>query len=271
MATLTLTKNYADATILYESDFNDFLNEIETLFNVTKLNDDNINSASLTGTTILKPATVTTALLASNAVTTAKIALNTVVAANINALAVTTAKITDGTLTGSRFSSTAVTAAKIVDGTLVYPKVVSNSATSTPIVTLVTIPYSTSSPTVVGELSKSITTTGNSVEIRVSTASLGGNANTVINAQIALNVDSATPELPTIQIYRDATLIQTSVLNMVHTGITGFDAFPITMGPFIDSPGAGTFAYTVKAYYVTGTVAANNVTFHGGKLFVREM
>ncbi len=48
MATLAIPKNYADGTVLFESDLDDFRDTLHTFFNVTKINDDNIQDAGIT-------------------------------------------------------------------------------------------------------------------------------------------------------------------------------------------------------------------------------
>lgn len=72
MATLTITRNYADATVLYESDLDDIKSSIETFVNTTKLGASNIQAGSITEDKINDSA-VTTAKISSSAVTTSKI------------------------------------------------------------------------------------------------------------------------------------------------------------------------------------------------------
>jgi len=131
MATLTLTKNYADTQILDESDLTEWLDEIEYFVNTTKLNDDNIQNASITSTSIAD-ASVTTQLIATAAVTTAKIADSAVTAAKIPDLAITTAKIADSAVTTAKLgtgvvdtehlAASSVTTAKVTDGAVTHAK-----------------------------------------------------------------------------------------------------------------------------------------------------
>lgn len=48
MATLSITKSYADSTVLNESDLDEFKTALETLFNTTKLSSDNFQTGGVT-------------------------------------------------------------------------------------------------------------------------------------------------------------------------------------------------------------------------------
>ena len=72
MATLTVTKNYADDTILTEEQLDDAYQSIETFLNTTKISDDNIQTGGV-GTASIAGTSVTTSKIAANAVTKPKI------------------------------------------------------------------------------------------------------------------------------------------------------------------------------------------------------
>lgn len=110
MATLSITKGWANGDILLESDLDAIKTDTETFLNVTKLNDDNIQNSGITASTKLIDATITTAKLANDAVTAAKLADDSSVDAN---RAVTTDHIRDSAVTTAKIAATAVTDAKL--------------------------------------------------------------------------------------------------------------------------------------------------------------
>ena len=137
MATLTVTKNYADATILLSTDLDDIISSLETFFNTTQLSDENFQTSSITasekiandsitgdkmasaiadGTTVqysssqfsVVSASIDSTMLASSSVTGAKVADDAITAAKISASAAIThakrasrAVTTDGTDPGA--------------------------------------------------------------------------------------------------------------------------------------------------------------------------
>ncbi len=123
MATLSITKGWADGDVLLEADLDAIKSAVETFLNTTKINDDNIQTAGITASSKLIDATISTAKYADLSVTTAK----------INDLAVTAAKLAAATITGSQLASGAVsTAAKIADSIITAAKIThaTTSATS---------------------------------------------------------------------------------------------------------------------------------------------
>lgn len=113
MATLSITKTYSDGVILTESDLDSIKSDIETFLNTTKLNDDNIQNAGITGSTKLIDASISTAKLATSAVTTAKINDDAVTNAKIATDAVNADSIAAGAVDTAELATDAVTNAKI--------------------------------------------------------------------------------------------------------------------------------------------------------------
>ena len=83
MPTLTITKTYADGSVLTEADLDNIKTDVENFLNTTKIDQDNIqtggvNAASLATDSVetikIKDLNVTTAKIAANAVTSAKLA-----------------------------------------------------------------------------------------------------------------------------------------------------------------------------------------------------
>jgi len=130
MSTLDVRRNYADGDILYQSDLDAIVDDLETFLNVTKLTDDNIQDASITGSTKLIDATVTTGKLASSAVTTAKITDSAVTTAKIADSNVTTAKIADSNVTTAKIADSNVTTAKIADSNVTTAKIADSNVTT---------------------------------------------------------------------------------------------------------------------------------------------
>lgn len=144
MATIEIPRNYEQGAILLEADLDAIQDALETFFNTTKINDDNILSQSITGSDKLIDSTVVTATFAdetleaqnfaSSAVTTAKLADLAVTTAKINDSAVTTAKIDNSAVTTDKIAALNVTAAKLVDASTISSSsgTISTSTTSAP-------------------------------------------------------------------------------------------------------------------------------------------
>lgn len=63
MPTLSITKSYADGDILLEADLDAIRTSIQTFFNTTKIDDDNIQNAGITRATKLKAGTASHVLI----------------------------------------------------------------------------------------------------------------------------------------------------------------------------------------------------------------
>lgn len=107
MATIDITRNYADGEVLTEADLDAICDDIEAFLNVTKISDDNIQNNSITGSLKLLTASVTAAKLASDSVTTVKIADANVTEPKLADDAVTTSKIADGAVTSEKLAAAA--------------------------------------------------------------------------------------------------------------------------------------------------------------------
>jgi microcystin-dependent protein len=93
MATLSITKQWANGEVLLEADLDYIKSDIETFLNTTKINDDNIQAGGITGSTKLVDLSVTVGKLATDSVSTAKILDSNVTTAKIADLNVTLAKL----------------------------------------------------------------------------------------------------------------------------------------------------------------------------------
>ncbi len=161
MPQLDARREYADGTILFAADLDAIIDDIETLLNSTKLNDDNIQDGGITGSTKLVDGSVSAGKLATNAVTTVKIEDDAVTAAKvadgaidlaaklgssvvttikINDLAVTTAKLDDLSVTAGKIGALAVTTAKIDDLAVTAAKIAATTITGAKLATDVNLP-----------------------------------------------------------------------------------------------------------------------------------
>ena len=113
MAQLNITRLYADGEVLFEADLDEVSGDMESLLNVTRLNDDNIQDGGITGSTKLADGSVTAGLIESLSITTSKILDASVDTAALGDLAVTTAKIAAADVEGAKFATNAVTVAKL--------------------------------------------------------------------------------------------------------------------------------------------------------------
>ncbi len=93
MATLSITKQWANGEVLLEADLDYIKSDTETFLNTTKINDDNIQTGGITGSTKLADLSISAAKLATDSVTTAKILDLNVTTGKIADLAVTQAKM----------------------------------------------------------------------------------------------------------------------------------------------------------------------------------
>lgn len=73
MPNISLTRSFASGNVLLEQDLDDFLDDIETFLNTTKIDDDNIQDGGITASTKLAAASITQAKMANNSVGTAQI------------------------------------------------------------------------------------------------------------------------------------------------------------------------------------------------------
>lgn len=119
MSTLTVTTTYDTAQILYEAQIDEIKTPIETYFNTTQIDGDNIQANILDGATYLSDDSISADKLASNAVTTAKLADST----PSSDTGITTAKINTDAVTTAKLDDLAVTTAKIDDGDVTTAKI----------------------------------------------------------------------------------------------------------------------------------------------------
>jgi hypothetical protein len=113
MATLSITRNYADGEVLLEADLDEICDDLESFLNTEQLGDANIADAGITASDKLIDSSISAAKLATDSVITAKIQDSAVTTAKIAANAVTDAKIQSGGLAAASLATNSVTSDKI--------------------------------------------------------------------------------------------------------------------------------------------------------------
>lgn len=122
MSVLDVTRNYLDGEVLFASDIDDIIDDIEYFLNTTKLTDENISDGGITGSLKLVNASVTNAKMASNSIGTSNIIADAVTNAKLADNAVTTAKIIDGAVTVGKLASNSIDSSNIVNGAVTRVK-----------------------------------------------------------------------------------------------------------------------------------------------------
>lgn len=229
MPTLTVTKNYQDATTLTQTQLDQAMQSIETFVNTTKLDSDNLQDAAVEENNIGTGA-VSASKLASDSVTTIKILDSNV----------TTAKIADANVTGAKLAPAIVddstlqlssNVLKIKDGGVTQAKraalgqQISSSCGDTS--------ASSTSYTDISNLSVTITTTGRPVYL-----GLIGETGTLLTSNISITSGSGV-----ISFIRDATRISEQII-IGTSGVTA--AYPPSAISHIDVPSAGTYTYKLQ-------------------------
>lgn len=129
MPTLTLSKTYDDLALLDAVDLDNWLDDLETFLNVTKLTDTNIAAGGITASSSIANSTVPTAKLASSSITEAVLADGAITAAKITDANVTTAKIASSAVTTDKLGSSAVTTAKLDSSAVTTAKIADGAVT----------------------------------------------------------------------------------------------------------------------------------------------
>jgi len=250
MALITVLKTYQDGTVLFEADLDNIKESIETFLNVTKINDDNIQDAGITGSTKLVNSSVTAAKLAASAVETAK----------INDLAVTTAKLADLSVTTGKLADLGVTTGKLAAESVTQAKRAALGQQSSSH----SGNFTTTSGSLVDvtNLSVSITTTGRPVFIGL--IGRGGGNTSYLSAANAGDIASAL-----LSIVRDSTsVLDSSIYTRSDGGASATIQTPVSVLNHVDVPSAGTYTYKVQ---VARGQASTTVTVLNAILIAYEL
>lgn len=176
MPSLNIRKQYQANTGPLKSDFDAIVADLETFFNVTQINDDNLISSGITASTKVLDESISSGKLASNFGTTAAIASNAITAEKIDssyaggglsynsltglALNVDTdhlhissngLQVKTGGLTDTEFVSNAVTVDKVINRTVTQSGLISGSFSGN--IGSLTVSLSRGGPVLVGLVS----------------------------------------------------------------------------------------------------------------------
>lgn len=248
MPILTIPRNYKANEPVLESYLDAALDSIESFLNVTKLDDINIQAASITASSKVSDGTVTVVTLAAEAITTSKIDANAVTAAALNSDTAGTglSQATDGELdvvvddstvevdplNGVQIKDLGITRAKLDSNS--SEQLSSNSGT-----------FTTNSSTLsdVTNLSVSITTTGRPVLIQ-----LVGPSSPAAN-WVGISIPGAGSGFnhAALIFVRDSEIIGSAGLATEHNSDTKGLKLPSQTFMHVDQPAAGTYTYKVQA------------------------
>lgn len=236
MAQIVVSKTYVDGDALFESDLDNLRESLEYFLNVTQVNDDNIQSASITASDKFIDGTVTGSNLAAAVVDDSTIQLSSsqlslkdagITTAKLAASAVTTAKINDLAVTTAKFASGAVTDAKLVDDSITRAKFGHSFANVTTSSSSSTFSTTSTTYTAVTNLSAAITTTKGNVLVSLQPDGSGA----MYGGTVAASTMS-------VKILRDSTTIHESTLAQNIDFLGGI--------LIVDNPSTGSYTYTVE-------------------------
>jgi hypothetical protein len=247
MPTLSITKSYADDTVLTEDQLDDLKDSIETFINTTKLGSDNLQDSAV-GTSQLASTSVTTAKIANNAVTDAKLSSSVSTDAD---RAVGTNHIKDSAVTYAKMSFSAnIATGDIAAGAITRAKMESvgqqiSSSSGTF--------FSTStSLTDVTNLSVSITTTGRPVRLEL----IGDDSSN--SSFVSVSSTSSGFHEAVIAFVNDGSVISRhAVGGSASVSSTTSFKFPPSAFSYLDRPTAGTYTYKVSVSAFVNTQEVN--------------
>lgn len=233
MANLTVTREYSAGNELKSNELDDFKNSIETFFNSTGLNDDNIQNSGITAS--------------SKIISTSPIPLEA-----FQAGSVTTTKIQDAAVTQDKIADSAVATSNITNANVTRAKLSAcNYSISSSINTGEKF-NAISSPSLVGSVS--ITTTGRPVRV-VLTSIAGSNINdTGIHYQVN------TARYLSVGLKVGSNFIGVQNLKLEVPQNTDIVVIPSSLISFIDTPAAGTTTYSI--YSGLDAAGSSGTTFY---------
>lgn len=264
MATLTITKNYDDNTLLTEAQLDKFIDDPETFINTTKVNDDNIQTGGINGSLKIKDASISTAKIANLAVTTAKINTGAVTAAKLADSSgtdadrsVTSDHIKDLNVTTAKINASAVTTAKLAASAVTNTKLSSLVASTATLTDQTPLTYS-SGFIVSGDTSYTDTRVIKTFDsIAVSGSRPVFCFLTLPNLRLTTSGSSGGLDLAVELIfYRDSTII--GKYKHTATGAEPTADLKNFTHLFVDTPSANTYVYSVRARVIATATSATN-------------
>ncbi len=122
MSTLTVSKTYSDGVVLSESDLDAVKSDLESYYNSTRIDGNNLQQGSINGASILANSAVTTSKIADSMISSEKMQDGV-----SSTTGITAAKIIDNELDTDKFNTASVTTAKIANEAITTPLITNNS------------------------------------------------------------------------------------------------------------------------------------------------
>jgi hypothetical protein len=232
-------------------DLDAFLDDLETLFNVTKLNNDNIQNSGITGADKLIDGTVTLAKMGANSVDSEQLVADSVTAAKLNADCAGSGltQAVDGSLALNPDDSTLEVSSdmlQVKDGGITQAKLADKAFLSSSACGLVSEDDSTF--VTVTNLTKEITTTGRPVLVVVNRSADSD------NSQVKIGTDTNSSVTAEYVIRRSGTIIE--LFTFAYETPSGSTGYPVLSIPAscivaLDEPYAGTYTYDIQQRVAT--------------------
>ncbi len=244
MPALNVSKTYDLGDVLFEADLDTIKDSLETFYNETGIDDDNIQDNSITASSKFIDSTVTTATLADINIGTDRLATDSV----------TTAKFAASAVTTDKFADNSVTRAKLATANQNASAEFNNSVTGI------------NQTATMGSVT--LTTTGRPVLVTLAPDSSG--ITTVIGRFDLANKSEIEFY---VEIYRDSGRIARFPVYFTTSGsLRKHIEIPGSAYWVIDTPAAGSHTYYIKA--ITGSfvgVAETLTVGYQGKVFAMEL
>lgn len=250
MPLLDVTRSYLDNSPFLERYIDDFLDDIEELLNVTQLDDDNIQDASLTASTIVTAGSITTAKMISEIATTAKFAAGSVTTSKLPTGGIVAAEVADANITTDKIANTTITTALFADASLSTTEFADSGLNKSSLTAsvyaesaeVVTVGAGDSGSWVVVATAPAMTTTGNPVLVQINKSSIA--ADSIFNTE-QISTNSTDIE---VRFKVDGIVIAVYRVYMQndHASIGAALRLPISSFSFIHIPSAGSHTYSAE-------------------------
>lgn len=130
MAQLDVRRLYEDGKELLKNELDAFVDDIEVFVNLTQLNDDNLQDASITASSKFVDGTVTNAKFVSSTLEAAKFASDSITTGKLADGIVGTTQLASSSVDSTKIATGAITAAKILDGNITDIKIKNTQVTT---------------------------------------------------------------------------------------------------------------------------------------------
>lgn len=277
MAILDVTKTFAAQQILESEDLNNIVNDIETFFNTTRINDDNLQDLTLV-TELIRDSSITLAKMGGDSIETSNIVNLNVTNSKLASGSVITSKILDVNVSADKMADSLVETAKLADAAVTNAKrssvnyqLSASSGTFSTTAEAFTFNDISNFPEVTN-LTATITTTGRPVMLMLVSDGSGNAAYLGAEPKFASSTEDFGPVID-IGIERDGTEIYLNEVILFTQRDIGVSweksmKLPPSMFKHFDDVSAGTYVYKIRAAAGDGSFAAR---VYYTKLLVMEL